>query len=122
MSILALLGLAAAAPEATSAIVVRRYEQLTQVSVRCARPVDPAAIIVCGRRAADRWRVPLLGYDAGDPRGESVSGERNRLASEPRQDCGNTAFFGQARCGGMVGVSVAMSFGGGGMRWRPLAD
>jgi len=41
--------------------------------------VQRTDVTVCGRRAADRFRVPFTGYDPGDPRGETVSGERLRL-------------------------------------------
>ncbi|MFM9977584.1 MAG: hypothetical protein ACKVOP_06010 [Sphingomonadaceae bacterium] len=107
---------------ADPAPILEKYYEATAVAVRCVRPADSREIVVCGRRAADRWRVPLIEYAAGDPRTESVSGERNRLASEPKQSCGNTAFFGQAGCGGMVGVSTRLDLGGGSAVLRPLAD
>lgn len=36
-------------------------------------------ITVCGRHAADRFRVPFTGYEPGDPRAQTVAGERQRL-------------------------------------------
>jgi len=124
MSRMVLIGLASVSAPALAepAAIMDKYYEATAVAVRCVRPADSREIVVCGRRAADRWRVPFVGYTIGDPRGESVSGERNRLASEPKQKCGNTAFFGQAGCGGMVGVSTRIDLGSGTPTWRPLAD
>lgn len=111
-------GLAAPAL-ADEATVTARYREVTSVEPRCQAPRGDA-IVVCGRRAADRWRVPLIGYDAGDPRGESVEGERKRLAAAPSVPCGIGAFL--ANCG-MVGVSAAVGLGpgAGNVHWRPLA-
>jgi hypothetical protein len=88
------------------------------VEPRCAAPTRDTDIIVCGARRADRWRVPFIGYDAGDPRAESVSAERNRLAAAPRVPCGQGAII--ANCGSMVGVSVTIASDGR-LRERPLA-
>lgn len=120
---LAALTLFAAPPafaEVPAEAALSTYAEKTRVTVQCSRPVGDT-IVVCGRRAADKWRVPFLGLSPGDPRGESVSGERNRLASEPRPTCGVTAFFYTADCG-MVGITVGTSFGGSSVRLRPLAD
>jgi hypothetical protein len=92
---------------------------MTQVAVRgCSRPADTREITVCGRRAADRWRVPLIQYDAGDPRAETVSGQRNRLASAPSLKCGVGAIL--AGCG-KVGVSMTTN-GRSASKFRTLAD
>lgn len=96
-----------------------KYREATAVAVRCSRPADSREIVVCGRRNADRWRAPLIGYEVGDPRGESVSGERNRLASEPPTPCGNSIFL--SGCG-MVGVSMGMDLGSGKLKARTPAD
>jgi hypothetical protein len=117
-----LLGLIAVPATAADPPTVQKYLALTRVEPLCSAPRAGSEIIVCGRRRADRWRVPFVGYDAGDPRGESVSGERNRIASEPRPPCGTTAFFSTSNCG-MVGISVGTSIGpGGGLKRRKLAD
>ncbi len=94
------------------------YQKLTSVEPRCVRPSSDREILVCGARRADRWRVPFVGYDAGDPRGESIEGERKRLASEPPRKCGNEAFL---RNCGSVGVSVSTRLAGDGLKLRPLA-
>lgn len=108
--------------QAAEPLVVQKYVAMTRVEPRCSAPKAGNEIIVCGRRRADRWRVPFVGYEAGDPRNEGVSDERNRLASEPRPPCGTTAFFSTSACG-MVGVSATVGIGpGGGLRMRKLAD
>ena len=106
-------------PAPAQADPMTRYEALTQVVVhRCIQPTGSNEILVCGRRAADKWRVPLIEYDAGDPRAEGVSGERNRLASAPKLKCGVGAIL--AGCG-MVGVSVSTT-GRSAPKFRTLAD
>jgi hypothetical protein len=113
------LGLLALLPVPAHADPMQRYEAMTQVAVHgCARPSGPNEITVCGRRAADKWRVPLVEYDAGDPRAETVSAERNRLASAPRMKCGVGAIL--ANCG-KVGVGMS-SNGRGPPKFRTLAD
>jgi hypothetical protein len=97
------------------------YHRLTSVEPRCAKPSSDREILVCGARRADRWRVPFVGYDIGDPRGESVEGERKRISDDHRLPCGRRAII--ADCGGGVGVKVTTAFGasGGELRLRPLA-
>lgn len=108
--------LAAKSPDA-----LETYRQLTSVEPRCTRPANDRDIIVCGARRADRWRVPYVGYDLGDPRAESIEGERKRLSAAPRVPCGQGAII--ANCGSGVGVKVSTTFGasGGELRLRPLA-
>ena len=103
---------------AKSPDTLETYRKLTSVEPRCAQPLSDREILVCGARHADRWRVPFVGYDFGDPRGESVEGERKRLASEPPRKCGNEAFL---RNCGMVGVSFSTRLAGDGLKLRQLA-
>jgi hypothetical protein len=101
---------------------MERYRAMTSVEPHCDRPADAHEIMVCGVRRADRWRVPFVGYDAGDPRIEDVHAERARLVRSTRPPCGQGAII--ADCGGMVGVSVSSSVGRGGvgaLKLRPLA-
>ena len=101
---------------------MRTYLAMTQVEPHCSKPRASSEIIVCGRRRADRWRVPYLLKEAGDPSIQNVSAERNGLASEPRPSCGTSAFFATADCG-KVGLSVSTAIGGGSaVKLRPLAD
>ncbi len=120
--VVAALAILAATPaHANTSESLETYERLTSVEPRCTRPATEREIVVCGNRRADRWRVPYIGYDAGDPRGETVSGERNRIAAAPKVPCGQGAII--ANCGGGVGVSTTVGFGASGskMRLRPLA-
>ncbi len=116
-----ILGLMAASPvfAGENEDVLARYAQKTSVVTRCTTPQGDA-IIVCGRRAADRWRVPYLNYDAGDPRAESVMGERERLQHKNSNPCANLSQF-LIGCG-MVGVTVSTRFDGTGPRVRKPAD
>ena len=45
----------------------------------CPTSVDATDITVCGMRTADRFRVPFVVHDAGDPKHESLRDERTRL-------------------------------------------
>ncbi len=115
----ACLAVAQSAPaQTTSPLAI--YERLTTVSPQCHAPTNNTEILVCGRRAADRWRVPFVGYDAGDPRAETVMAERERLAANPQAPCGTAAIL--KNCGA-VGVSLSTRFGidGSGYKLRPLA-
>ena len=108
--------------EAQQSPAIARYEAMTSVVVRnCRTPKNDREIVVCGRRQGDRYRVPFIGYEPGDPRGESISGERNRLASAPAPKCGLGAVL--ANCGS-VGVTVGTRIGvsGGGLKLRPLGE
>ncbi|SFP89187.1 hypothetical protein [Sphingomonas rubra] len=58
--------------------MIARSRTLTAPERGC-RVGQPTDITVCGRRAADRFRVPFVGYEPGDPRAETVAGERQRL-------------------------------------------
>jgi hypothetical protein len=73
--------------------------------------VDPQStdITVCGLRQADRFRVPFIVHDAGDPRREGVQAERVRLLhrTTPLQDLGPFQVG-----GGHAGVSVTTSADG----------
>jgi hypothetical protein len=107
---------------ATGTDAIAKYDQLTRVAIRCSTPASGNEIRVCGRRQADRWRVPFVGYEVGDPRSESVEGERKRISAAPRVPCGKGAII--ANCGGGVGIKAAIGLGPGGetLHLRPLAD
>ncbi len=73
--------------------------------------VDPHStdVTVCGLRRADRFRVPFVEHDAGDPRHEAVMAERVRLLarSNPVKDL-SPFLVG----GGHAGVSVTANAAG----------
>jgi len=75
----------------------------------CPTIVDSTDITVCGLRTADRFRVPFVVHDAGDPKHESVRNERTRLLhrTSPLDDLSPFQVG-----GGMAGVT--MTVGGGG--------
>ena len=100
---------------------VRDYHAMTRVEPRCSAPRASNEIIVCGRRKADRWRVPFVGYETGDPRAESVKANRERISADNPAKCGNAAIL--SGCG-FVGVNIGASLGveASGLRVRPLAD
>ena len=85
---------------------------------RCVHNPNATDITVCGRRQADRFRVPFIVHDAGDPKHEAVWVERDRLLNRtnPVQDL-SPFLVG----GGMAGVTVNSSSGVSGTTGRPLA-
>ncbi len=103
--------------ETTASAALEAHRQMTSVEPRCRQPVGDE-IMVCGRRDADRYRVPLIEHDPGDPRTETVMGQRERLQNKttPCQQRGPYLIG----CG-MVGVSVSTTIGREGIRYRPLA-
>ncbi len=107
----------ATAPDAFTPSVLEIYHQRTAVEPRC-RQAAGDEIIVCGRRKADKYRLPLIEYDPGDPRAETLMGERERLQNKttPCQQRGPYL----VGCG-MVGVTISTTIGRDGIRYRPLA-
>ena len=117
----ALLAMVAAPASAQERATMGNYQAMTRVEPRCSAPRAGNEIIVCGRRRADRWRVPYILKEAGDPTIQNVSAERNGLiaTTTPCQD--NSIFL--VGCGIGMGVSVSTAIGGGsGVKLRPLAD
>ena len=81
--------------------VLADYHTLTSVAVRCRRPQNDDEIVVCSRRKADNYRVPLV--LSSSPQ-SSVPLQTATLLDEHRPPCGEGAFL--VRCGS-VGVSVS---------------
>ena len=95
-----------------------RERALTRATVQCTAPADADEVTVCGRRQADRYRVPLIEIDPDDPAHEAVAAERERLLARTTT-CREHSLF-QVGCG-MAGVTVSTRHGlvpGG---ERPLA-
>jgi len=113
MIVAALLVLLQSTPD--SAMV--QYREKTAVGPRCAAAKDPGEVTVCGRRDADRYRVPLIERDPADPKNEGVPMERERMLART-SNCEEKSIF-LIGCG-KAGVSV----GTGGFHLageRPLA-
>lgn len=115
------IGAMLAAPAmAQKPAVLGKYEAMTRVEPRCSAPRPGNEIIVCGRRRADRWRVPFILKEAGDPGIQNVSAERNGLiaTTTPCQD--NSVFL--IGCG-KVGIGISTAIGGDArLKLRPVAD
>lgn len=101
----------------TTRTVFDAHRKMTSTEPRCRQPAGDE-IIVCGRRDADRYRVPLIEHDAGDPRTETVMGQRERLQNKTTPCQQRGAYL--IGCG-MVGVTVSTTIGRDGVRYRPLA-
>lgn len=112
----------APAQAATPTDTVAKYRQMTSVSIRCSGPRLGNEITVCGRRAADRWRVPFVTKTQGDPGTATISQERNALIATSTPCQQRSAFL--IGCGSGVGVSAGIGLGRGvsGLKVRPLAD
>lgn len=82
---------------------------------RCAVDPDSTDVTVCGMRRADRFRVPFVTHDPGDPRHEPVMAERTRLLARTTPIQEKSLFL---VGGGMAGVS--MTLGPGGVRTEGL--
>ena len=119
---LVLLSVMALPAAAEQSPLLARYEALTAVSPRCSAPQPGREILVCGRRRADRWRVPYLLKEAGDPSIQDVWDERNALLPT-RTPCQDHSIF-LVGCGKGVGFSATLGLGPGvnPVRVRPLAD
>lgn len=76
---------------------------------RCVQDVITTDITVCGLRRADRYRVPFVNHDPGDPRHEAVAAERTRLLHRTTPIDDLTPFL---VGGGMVGVSMTVGSDG----------
>ncbi len=122
MAIIMLLLIAESSAEAaqspSTGDMIARYEKLTRGDPDCRHRRSSDEIVVCGRREADRYRVPLVEPEAGDRRIESVSAERERYQNKTTP-CQNYELF-LVGCG-MVGVTVGVN-GSGRVQYRKLAD
>lgn len=117
MSRIAALILALAASPAGATDPLETYFERTSAEPKCKASAG-SEIVVCGRRGADRYRVPFLVPTPGDPKTMGVPAERALLTYEPKP-CEQMGPY-LIGCG-MVGVSVSTKLGSGTVEYRPLA-
>ncbi|WP_394663332.1 hypothetical protein [uncultured Sphingomonas sp.] len=107
-------------PSPSVDMIVARTRQLTSVEIRCVYNPNSTDLTVCGRRNADRFRIPFdVPPEPGDRRHEGVMEERTRLLarSTPIKDM-SPFLVG----GGHVGVTMDTNPpGNGGMTLRKPA-
>jgi hypothetical protein len=116
MAALVLAGLAAPAAADTNPIDV--YLDQTSAEPRCKR-AQGDEILVCGRRQADRYRLPFVPAPTpGDPKIVDVPAERARLIAT-ETPCEQRGPF-LVGCG-MVGISLTTKIGSGKVEYRRLA-
>jgi hypothetical protein len=115
-SMLALLLSLAVPVEDAAALLARSQAML--VGERCVINPDATDITVCGRRNADRFRVPFVVHDEGDPRYEAVIVERDRLLNRTNPVKELSPFL---VGGGMSGVTMSTKSGLTGTTHRSLA-
>lgn len=114
MIVLALLVMAM--PEDVATLVTKSAAMIA--GERCIYNPNATDITICGRRQADRFRVPFVVHDPGDPRHEAVRVERDRLLNRTNPVKDLTPFL---VGGGMAGVTVSSSTGVSGIADRKLA-
>lgn len=112
------LALQAAAVDGAGEPALDRYRALTTAEPRCI--VDPQStdITVCGLRRADRYRVPFVIHEAGDPLWEPAMAERERYLARS-DNCREKSTF-LVGCGSW-GLSVTAGGGRDGVALRPMA-
>ncbi|MES2755058.1 MAG: hypothetical protein V4659_10375 [Pseudomonadota bacterium] len=114
-----LLMLLAGAPDAATLMV--HHLERTAATIRCVPDTAGAEVVVCGRRQADRYRLPLASAsEPGDPRHEGVHDERERLQAK-RDNCAEKSAF-LIGCG-KVGLGLVTNASGTRrMTAREIAD
>lgn len=113
---LALLLLLAAPAEDAATLVARSSAMIA--GERCHSNPNATDITVCGRRQADKFRVPFIVHDEGDPRYEAVIVERDRLLNRTNPVKELSPFL---VGGGMAGATMSTRSGLTGVTKRPLA-
>ena len=112
----ALLLLSAAPIEDAATLIARSATVIA--GDRCTPDANKTDITICGRRRADRFRVPFIVHDEGDPKYQPVIVERDRLLNRTNPVQEHSPFL---VGGGMSGVTVSSATGVSGVTNRPLA-
>jgi len=113
----AVLFIALSAPAAAEDDLLASYVEKTSAEPRC-KAATGSEIVVCGRRDADRYRVPFVMPTPGDPKRLGVHEERALWTYAPTP-CEQQGPY-LVGCG-MVGVTVSTKIGSGKIEYRPLA-
>jgi hypothetical protein len=108
--------LLALALEAETAMAT--YLDKTRAERGCPIVRNSSDVTVCGLRTADRFRVPFVLPDAGNPLHEPVAKERQRYLART-DNCREKSLF-LVGCGSF-GLSATVGGGKQGVRVRPLA-
>lgn len=115
---LATIMLLMAGADPTADGLLATHQRLTTVAVVCPDSAAEGEVVVCGRRRADRYRLPFQpAPEPGDPRHEGVPAERERLQAK-RDNCREKSAF-LIGCGS---VGVGVTTGGAGTRVMGLRD
>lgn len=119
-AMMAMAGQGDVAPPPSVDSILARTRQMTSVETHCVYDPNSTDVTVCGRRNADRFRIPFdVPPEPGDRRHEGVMDERTRLLarSNPIKDM-SPFLVG----GGHVGLTMDTNPpGGGGMTLRKPA-
>lgn len=94
---------------------VAAYREKTRAETPCRKAATDDEVVICARREADRYRVPLVTSSAG---AEAAEARVARLLDTAPPPCGEGAFL--VKCGS-VGVGVSVSSRGLRTVRRPLA-
>ena len=108
--------LLAMALEAEAALAA--YQEKTRAEQACPVVRNATDVTVCGLRTADRFRVPFLAPDPGNPLHEPVAKERQRYLART-DNCREKSTF-LVGCGSF-GLSVTTGGGKPGVQVRPMA-
>ena len=108
MLLLSLMLLAAPQDASDADALMTGYRAKARPDARCREAGDEGEIIVCSRREADKYRVPLV---AGGKARDSVPLRTATLIKDQsRLDCGQRAVI--AQCGPGFGVSMTVTADG----------
>lgn len=111
--VLTLAGTATIGPER----LLAAYREKTRVERGCTFDPDTTDLTICGRRHADRFRVPFTGREAGDET-DNVPYERARMVRRRSPVEELSPFLVES---GHLGVSVSTRDGVRGLKVRELA-
>ena len=97
---------------------LERYRRLTAAEPVCERAANATDVTVCGMRDADRFRVPFVFPEPGDPLHEAAMDERKRYLART-DNCQEKSLL-LVGCGAF-GLSATGGGGRSGAEVRPLA-